>query len=129
MRTYLLLIACAVVVGATIATVGRPARQSSPTTKPQKLDKAEFKSQFPITDINAPAPADQHRHARWKAKSKKYKGIGMHINEEGDAIGIRDEWDIGLPVLPVSESAMVVVGEVVDAQSYLSEGRDWVYGG
>jgi hypothetical protein len=102
MRTYLLLIACAFVVGATIATAGGPARQSSTPTKPQKVDEAGFDSQFPITDANAPAPTEPRRHARWKAKSKKYKGIGMHINEKGDAIGIRDEWDIGLPALPVS---------------------------
>lgn len=127
MRTYLSLIACACVVGAAIATSGGRAQQPSAPTKQQKVDEAEFESQFPITDANTPPPTNPHRHAKWQAKSKKYKGIGMPINEEGDAIGIRDEWDIGLPALPVSQSGIVIVGEVVDAQSYVSEGKDWVY--
>jgi hypothetical protein len=127
MRTYLLLIACAFAVGATIATAGGPARQSSAPAKPQKVDEAGFDSQFPITDANAPAPTDPRRHAKWKAKSKKYKDIGMPIDEEGDTISFWDEWDIGLPALPVSQSGMVVVGEVVDARSYLSESKNWVY--
>jgi hypothetical protein len=127
MRTYILIIACAFVVGATIATAGGPARQSSAPNKPQKVDEGGFESQFPITDANAPAPTDPRRHARWKAKSKKYKGIGISVTDDGDMITINDEWDIGLPALPVSQSGMVVVGEVVDARSYLSEGKDWVY--
>src|SRR4051794_19940522 len=104
MRTYLLLIACALVVGAAITTSGGRAQQSSALTKSQKVDRAEFESQFPITDVNAPAPADPHRHTKWKAKSKKMKGMMPPITEEGDMITINDEWDIGLPALPVPKS-------------------------
>jgi hypothetical protein len=55
------------------------------------------------------------------------KGMMPPISDEGDTITINDEWDIGLPALPVSQSGMVVIGEVVDAQSYLSVSKDWVY--
>jgi hypothetical protein len=51
----------------------------------------------------------------------------MPITEASKMISIQDEWDIGLPALPVSQSGIIVVGEVVDAQSYLSESKDWVY--
>lgn len=127
MRTYLLLIACACVIGAAIATSGGRAQQPSAPAKPQKVDRAEFESQFPIADVDKPAPADPNRHDRWKTKSKKYKGFEPPITEEGITITITDEWDIGLPALPVSKSDMVIIGEVVDAQTYITESKDWIY--
>jgi len=55
------------------------------------------------------------------------KGMMPPITEEGITITITDEWDIGLPELPVSKSDMVIIGEVVDEQAYMSEGKDWIY--
>lgn len=127
MRFYLLLTVCALIVGAAIAISGGPAQNHSTPGQWQKADRAEFESQFPITDANKPGPSDPKKHAKWKAKSKKYKGMGPPITGEGETITINDEWDIGLPALPVSKSDMVVVGEVVDAQAYMTEGKDWIY--
>ena len=118
---------CALMVGTAIATWGVPAQNNSAPAKQQKFNRAEFESQFPITDVNKPAPSAPNKHAKWKAKSKKYKGVGPHITESSDTITINNEWDISLPALPISKSDLVVVGEVVDAQAYISEDKDWVY--
>lgn len=37
------------------------------------------------------------------------------------------EWDIGLPALPVAKSDLVLIGEVTDAQAYLSNDKTAVY--
>jgi hypothetical protein len=67
------------------------------------------------------------KHARWKAKSKRYKGIGIPVTETGELLTVHTEWDVGLPALPVAKSDLVLIGEVTDAQAYLSEDKDWVY--
>ena len=127
MRVYFLLVVCALMVGAAIATSGGPAQNHPTPGQQQKSARAEFASQFPLTDVNKPSPSDPTKHAKWKAKSKKYKGIGIPVTERGELITFHTEWDIGLPALPVAKSDLIVTGEVVDAQAYLSEDKDWVY--
>jgi hypothetical protein len=127
MRFYLLLTVCALIVGAAIATSGGPAQDHSAPGKQQKADWAEFESQFPLTDVNKPEPSDRNKHARWQAKGKKYKRVGLPITESSGLITYNTEWDIGLPALPVSKSDLVVMGAVIDAQAYVSKDKNWVY--
>ena len=127
MRSYLLLILCALIVGTAIASSKGVMQDKPSTDKGQKTDKEEFESQFPLTDSNKPEPSDPHTHAKWQAKGKKYKGVGLTVTENSGWISVTTEWDIGLAALPVAKSDMVVVGEVTDTQAYLTESKDWVY--
>lgn len=127
MRGYLFLIIGALIIGTATATSGVPRQDKSKPDKQQKVDKAEFESQFPLTDIDKPAPADPNKLAKWKAKSKKYKGIGITVTERSGLITFDTEWDLGLPALPVAKSDLVIIGEVVDAEAFLSGSKDWVY--
>ena len=127
MRVYLLLVIGAVIVGAAIATSGVPAQDNSAAGKQQPVGKTEFESQFPLVDFKKPEPSDQRKRARWQAKGKKYKSIGLSVTEESELITVNSEWDVGLPALPVAKSDLVVIGEVVAAEALLSESKDWVY--
>lgn len=127
MRVYFLLTICALMVGTAIATWGIPAQDSSVPGKQQKFNRAEFESQFPVTDVNKPEPSDLDKRAKWQAKGKKYKRIGISITESSELITYNTEWDIGLPALPVSESDLIIMGEVTDAQAYVLEDKTWVY--
>lgn len=125
--SWVLVVLGAVTVGTVVATFGVPAQDNSARPARQKFDRAEFESQFPVTDINKPGPADPEKRARWQAKGKKYAGIGLPITERAEVITVNNEWDVGLPALPVAESRLVVIGEVTDAQAYVSDDKDWVY--
>jgi len=127
MRGYLFLIVGALLVGTAIGTSGVPAQKTSDPGQQQKADKADFESQFPLVDFNKPEPSDQRKRARWQAKGKKYKGIGLTVTEDSELITVNSEWDMGLPALPVAKSDLVVIGEVVDAEALLSGSKDWVY--
>lgn len=128
-RTSLvILIISAVMAGTVIAAFSVPA-QDNPAhgKKQQQFDRAEFESQFPVTEVNKAAPSDPEKRAKWRARSKKYAGVGSRITERSNLITVNNEWDIGLPALPVAKSDLVVIGEVTDAQAYLSSEKDWVY--
>lgn len=127
MRGYLILVIIALTVGTAIATSVVPASRQSASGQQQKIDKAEFESQFPLTDADKAAPADPNKHAKWLVKGKKHKGIGLRITENSELISLNTEWDIGLPALPVTKSDVIVIGEVTDAQAFLTESKDWVY--
>ncbi|MDT7688991.1 MAG: hypothetical protein QOE46_1750 [Acidobacteriota bacterium] len=127
MRGYLLLIISALIVGAVIGTSGVPAQDNSAPRKQQDVDKAEFESQFPLTDVNKPKPTNPGKRDKWRAKGKKYKGIGLSITDSSRWISVNTEWDIGLPALPVTQSHLIVIGEVTDAEANLTEDKDWLY--
>jgi len=127
MRVYLLLVIGAVIVGAATAKSGLLTQDNSAAGKQQQVDKTEFEGQFPLVDINKLGPSDQRKRAKWQAKGKKYKGIGLTVTEDSGLITFNTEWDVGLPALPVAKSDLVVIGKVVAAEALLSESKNWVY--
>lgn len=116
----------AVVVGTVVGTFTVPARNNPARGQQQDFSMAEFESQFPVTDVNKSEPADPDERARRRAKGKKYYS-GMPITDSGNRITVSSEWDVYLPALPVSESDLILIGEVVDAQAYLSDDKTVVY--
>jgi hypothetical protein len=122
-----LLIVSAVMVGTVIATFNAPAQDNSARGKQQRLDRAEFETQFPVTDINKPEPSDREKRARRQARGKKHDNAGIHITEGSDTITVNTEWDIGLPALPVAKSDLILIGEVTDVEAYLSNEKTAVY--
>lgn len=127
-RTSLVLVVLsAVMAGTVIAALSVPAQDDPARGQQQKFDEVEFESQFPVTDVNKPEPADPEKRAKWQAKSKKYAGVGLRITERAELVTVTLELGIGPAALPVSLSDAVVIGEVTDAQAYLSSEKDWVY--
>ena len=68
--TLVLLITSAVVVGAGITAFTVPVQNNSASGKQRKLDRAEFESQFPVTEINKAEPSDPEKRARRRARGK-----------------------------------------------------------
>ena len=122
-----LLILCAVMIGIVIATFGAPAQDNSVRGKQQKLDRAEFETQFPITDANKPEPSDREKRARRQARGKKHDNAGIQITESGDTITVNTEWDISLQPLPVTKSDLVLIGDITDVEAYVSDDKTAVY--
>lgn len=126
-RTSLvILIISAVIVGGAIAAFSVPAQDNSARGKEQKSRMEEFESQFPITDVNKPEPADPDKRAKRRARGGKYYG-GIPVTEGGKIVTIYSEWDVDLPALPVAKSDLILMGEIVDAQAYISNDTAAVY--
>lgn len=84
-------------------------------------------SHFPLVDYDVAAQSDPNKDARRQKKSKKYNSKHVpQINESTEIFHISD-WDRGLPALPVSRSAAILIGEITEARAYLSENKTNIY--
>ncbi len=128
-RTSLALLIASTTAGVVVAlaTFRVPAQNNSAPGQQQKFDRAEFESQFPVTDIDEPEPSDPKKRVRRRARGKKFDNAGIRITEKGDTITVNTEWDIGLPALPVTKSDLVLIGEVVEVEAYVSSEKTGVY--
>lgn len=95
----------------------------------EKQTPADFESQFPIADYNAPEEANPERRVKRKVKSKRYDNYKLVIRSPGDdtAGRVLVTEDPLLPAIPAKDSDVIVTGKVLDAQAYLSDNRSGVY--
>jgi hypothetical protein len=95
--------------------------------KAQSQDESD---NLPITDFTSPAPSNLEERARQTARSKRYNNRGAKPIEDAPSSYQRvwsSHWAQGLTAIPVSQSDLVLIGEVIDAQAYLSEDKTGVY--
>ena len=90
----------------------------------------ESADETPAADVSAPPQSgDEKQRARRQARSKRYDKSGLVVEpkEAGGDIVRRSESFRSLPALPAALSQAVVIGQVADAQSHLSEDKSGVY--
>lgn len=122
----LLLIGVGAILLIGVAAGLRAQSQDQPTTSTQENSDS---SQLPVVDYSAPEPTEVDKRAKRKAKGERYNGrkqVTEPYPEAGD-VGILDSWMRSIPALPVGSSDAVVIGEVLDAQAYLSPDKGGIY--
>lgn len=64
-----------------------------------------------------------------KSKNRLHNNLAPQPLGEmaSEGYDIHTHWNIGLPAFPVSQSQVIVIGEVADAEAFLSEDRTGVY--
>jgi hypothetical protein len=93
--------------------------------------RKEFDSQFQTAQYDAPEEADPEKKTKRKLKNKRYDNRGGLVSndmpvDEGEERMLITHSD-SIAGLPASESEIVVVGEVLDAQAYVSNNKKGVY--
>ncbi len=102
----------------------RKQKQKEPVRQTDEVDT----TQFPITDYSAAGTADLKVRAKREAKGKKYNNrAAPQISESSDGIFTIGDWEVGLPALPVARSSAVIIGDIIDAQAFLSEDGTNIY--
>ena len=130
-----------IVVIATIANVlgslGSYSQQSSGQTSqtqgtpPQhKQDRTEFESQFPVADYDPLEDFDIEEKTKRKLKNNRFDNRGRVSNElpiydDEQRLLVIDS--IPVPGLPVAESEIIVIGEILEARAYVSNNKKGVY--
>lgn len=102
-------------------------RQDQTATPPTAQEVAE--TSHKPADYAAAEPADPQERARRRAKGKRYdrqNWVKEPSTATGDA-GRIDRWMQRVPAFPVATSDAVVIGQIADAQSYLSPDKTGVY--
>ncbi len=97
---------------------------TSAQSKNRKLSKLDMET-VPLVDYDAPQSADLER----QSKNRRHGGISGFVEKTyrgGESVLIND-WEVGLPALPVDRSDAIVLGKVVGAQAYLSDDKTGIY--
>ena len=85
-------------------------------------------NQFPLLDYANRKPVNPTEELKRLIKSKKYNNKNSQpIGELSEQIYVINEWDVGLPALPVSRSAAVILGKVTHSEVFLSEDLTSIY--
>ncbi|HQZ98500.1 MAG TPA: hypothetical protein PLP21_19460 [Pyrinomonadaceae bacterium] len=99
----------------------------------QERQKREFYSQYPTALYNAPENSSPERRAERSLKSKRYDKGRMPeiisqapVDDTEEVFTITEDLEL-TPGLPVNESELVVIGEILDANAYLSNNKKRVY--
>jgi hypothetical protein len=84
---------------------------------------------WPLTDYSAPRPIDPEKRALREARGKKYAKsmFRVHPEDPSENTAIVDTVDRSLPALPVMRSNLVVLGDVLAANAYLSNDQTGIY--
>ena len=124
-RTLLILSVTVAVIG--IAIVGGRAQTPGNNEQPNALKVKEDK--LPIVNYDDSEPGDANEKARRNARGKRFNN-SLRVAEphpEAGAKGILDSWMQRLPALPVHASDGIVIGDITNAQAYLSPDKTGVY--
>lgn len=81
---------------------------------------------FPIASYDAAAPAEAKEADLRKLRGRRYDNWGV-VNETTKKGGMTINGGIEYPALPVADSDLIIIGEVVEARAYLSNDKSGVY--
>lgn len=85
-------------------------------------------SRFPIVDFYDPEPLDPNEKKVREAKGRRYSNRPRpQFTDESFQNFTNNDWDVGLPALPVERSAAVVIGKVISARAHLTPDKAEIY--
>ncbi|MBC7929364.1 MAG: hypothetical protein H7Z38_02255 [Rubrivivax sp.] len=129
-KKALFLLFAALAVAAAMVTVGSRGQNQQKKVSPA-LEKAK-EDFYTVTDYDAPESADAQKREMKRARAKHYnlkpqKGVDpkqfMITEKRESTFGGPPSHAPDEPALPAAQSDAVVIGEVTDAQAYLSEDK------
>lgn len=85
--------------------------------------------QIPILNYSSANQRDLVPQAIRQIRNSYYDGRGIALDESPDIdpLPINSHWWVDMPALPVFKSDAVILGEVTDAQAYLSNDKTGIY--
>jgi hypothetical protein len=110
----------------TIATLYGQNKNSSASNKQQETD---VQNDGPVADYTATEIADTQKHALRQARGKRYekRGDGKPLSEMTGSERRTYSHPSTLSALPAETSDLVAIGEITDAQAFLSNDKTSVY--
>ncbi|HKR01096.1 MAG TPA: hypothetical protein VJT09_10510 [Pyrinomonadaceae bacterium] len=96
----------------------------------QTPSEQEVADQLPVADAAAPESTDPDKRAKREKKNKRYDNQSSRRIEDAPYpvnVTWSTHWWQGLSAIPVTQSDIVLVGEITDARAYLSGDRTGIY--
>jgi hypothetical protein len=137
MKSYrsLILVLLVLATAAALSTMRGQSQNSSTKPNQDNLKKAA-EDFYPITDYDAPEPADPQKRALRQIRARRYnmraqKGVDpkrfMITEERESSFGLPPSHAPNEPALPAAESDAIVIGRVTQAEAYLTEDKTYVH--
>jgi hypothetical protein len=83
---------------------------------------------FPVVDFDAPEPTDPTLKSAKEAKERKYnKKYLPKISENTDTLFTVNDWDVGLPAIPVDKSSAIVIGTITKSEAHVTKDKTAIY--
>lgn len=93
-----------------------------------------LRASFPVTEYEAPEPDDPQKRAKRNARGRKHDRSMMGVRgglkaprDAGDEIVLITDWETRVPDVPAAQSEVILVGEVLDANAFVSADKNGVY--
>jgi hypothetical protein len=120
-KTWLLLLFALAVVTVTATAALRSQQQQPATRPPQQQVKPDY-SDWPVADYDAPEPDDPKKREKRQKKNGRDNLVIAPPSGLGDVMGANlfNDWEVGLPALPVNLSDAIIIGEILNAEAYVS---------
>lgn len=116
------------VLGALLASTVSLQSQS-PDTKSKKKQHQIDESQWPIAEYETSVPKNERERSLRHSRSKKFDKSEFELNPSSVSeytFRTHSATD-DLPSLPIAQSDVIITGEVMDANAYLSNDKSGVY--
>lgn len=84
-------------------------------------------SKLPVTDYDAPEPADAKKREKRVARGAKFENSDLVLDASSDVVTSTSHWAERLSAIPVDESDVIVVGNITAAQAYTTHSKTHVY--
>lgn len=126
-KRKIVLILSIAVAAIAIAITGLRAQSPGNNAQPNPLKGKEDK--LSTVNYDAPEPSNANEKARRSARGKRFNG-SLRVSEphpEAGAKGILDSWMQSIPAIPVDTSDAIVIGDITNAQAFLSPDKTGVY--
>ena len=124
-RKRILVLLFAVSISAAVITTAALRRQE------QVNSDQSAQQNIPVADYSNPEPTDPEKRAFRRIRGGRHTRGNKQLIKElppgTEELPLNANWWWGLPALPVTKSDTIVVGEVTDAQAYLSSDKTDVY--
>lgn len=126
-RILFLLLLLIVVTLTTLPILRGQNPNKSIANEQQKDAREKLRRQFPVVDYDNPVLVDSTQREKRRKKSKRYDNAVVPLSPTTEFDTSTIGWARGLSALPVVQSQAVIIGEVKDAQAYLSNDKSAVY--
>lgn len=129
MRRYNLLLGLLLTAVVLCASAAAELKRQDEAVSPQKSQLTIDDDDFPLTDFVSQETADAAKRVKRQNKGRKYDKSGVidPANTVSSTAVRGGAVDVSLPAFPVTQSNVVVIGEITDAQAYLSNDKTGVY--
>jgi hypothetical protein len=99
------------------------------SSRAQQTAVQERDAKLPVVDFDAPESSDKEKRERRRKKGRKYDKADLPVNPSPEVRTTTSvsHWFYGMPSLPILQRDVIVLGEVADANAFLSPDKTGVY--